>query len=138
MTKSDSSHNSRINMTDEAEAIPVKIPRANTDPEPLPLADADLERRPESDNLLGIYAALSGLTREEALARFAGQNFSTYKEALSEVAVEVLGRIGGEMARLMADPAYIDGVLRRGAERASAIAFPVLREAQQISGLLRL
>jgi len=137
MSKSDSSDYSRINMTDAADAIALKIRRAKTDPEPLPLAVADLERRPEADNLLGIYAALSGLTREQALARFAGQNFSTFKEALSEVAVEVLGRIGGEMARLIADPTYIDGVLRRGTERASAIAFPVLREAQQISGLLR-
>jgi tryptophanyl-tRNA synthetase len=137
MSKSDSSDYSRINMTDDADAIALKIRRAKTDPEPLPLAVADLERRPEADNLLGIYAALSGLTREQALARFAGQNFSTFKEVLSEVAVEVLGRIGGEMARLMADPAHIDGVLRRGAERASTIAFPVLREAQQISGLLR-
>jgi tryptophanyl-tRNA synthetase len=124
-------------MTDGADAIALKIRRAKTDPEPLPLAVADLEGRPEADNLLGIYAALSGLTREQALARFAGQNFSTFKEALSEVAVEVLGRIGGEMSRLMGDPAYIDGVLCRGVERASAIAFPVLREAQEISGLLR-
>jgi tryptophanyl-tRNA synthetase len=137
MSKSDSSDYSRINMTDGADAIALKIRRAKTDPEPLPLAVADLEGRPEADNLLGIYAALSELTREQALARFAGQNFSTFKEALSEVAVEVLGRIGGEMSRLMGDPAYIDGVLCRGVERASAIAFPVLREAQEISGLLR-
>jgi len=45
--------------------------------------------------------------------------------------------MGSEMSRLMEDPGYIDGVLRRGAQRASAIAYPVLREAQAISGLLR-
>jgi tryptophanyl-tRNA synthetase len=137
MSKSDSSDFSRINMTDGADAIALKIRRAKTDPEPLPLTVSGLEHRPEADNLIGIYAALSGLTREAALARFAGRNFSTFKEALSELAVEVLGRIGGEMARLMGDPGYIDGVLRRGAERAGAIAFPVLRQAQEISGLLR-
>jgi tryptophanyl-tRNA synthetase len=137
MSKSDTSDYSRINMTDDADTIALKIRRAKTDPEPLPAVISDLERRPEADNLIGIYAALSGLTREDALARFAGRNFSHFKEALSALAVEVLGHIGREMGRLMADPGYIDGVLRRGAERASAIAYPVLREAQAISGLLR-
>jgi tryptophanyl-tRNA synthetase len=137
MSKSDSSDYSRINMTDDADSIALKIRRAKTDPEPLSETLTDLERRPEADNLIGIYAALSGLSREEALARFAGQNFSFFKEALSEFAVEVLGRIGREMGRLMADPGYIDGVLRQGAERAGAIALPVLREVQEISGILR-
>jgi tryptophanyl-tRNA synthetase len=138
MSKSDSSDYSRINMTDDADAIALKIRRAKTDPNPLPATIAGLEPRPEADNLIGIYGALSGLSHEAALARFAGQNFSQFKEALSELAVEVLGRIGGEMRRLMADPGYIDSVLRRGAEHANAIATPVLREAQEISGLLRL
>jgi tryptophanyl-tRNA synthetase len=137
MSKSDSSDYSRINMTDDADVIALKIRRAKTDPEPLPATIADLERRPEADNLIGIYAALSGLSREDALDRFAGQNFSYFKDALSELAVVELGRIGREMRRLTADHTYIDGVLRRGAERAGAIAYPVLREAQAISGLLR-
>jgi len=137
MSKSDSSDYSRINMTDDPDVIALKIRRAKTDPEPLSETLADLELRPEADNLIGIYAALSGLSREQALVRFAGRNFSHFKEALSEIAVGVLGRIGKEMSRLMADPGYIDGVLQRGAERASAIAYPVLREAQAISGLLR-
>ena len=137
MSKSDTSDYSRINMTDDAETIALKIRRAKTDPHPLPDAVEDLERRPEADNLIGIYAALSGLSREDALAEFAGENFSMFKEALSGLAVEVLGRIGGEMRRLVGDPAYIDSVLRRGAENASAIAVPVLREVQEISGLLR-
>src|SRR5580704_24751 len=137
MSKSDSSDYSRINMTDDADAVALKFRKAKTDPEPLPAAISDLERRPEADNLIGIYGALSGLSRETALGRFAGQNFSQFKEELSGVAVEVLGKIGGEMRRLMADPGHIDGVLRRGAENASAIAGPVLREVQEISGLLR-
>jgi tryptophanyl-tRNA synthetase len=137
MSKSDSSDYSRINVTDDADAIALKIRRAKTDPHPLPATIDNLERRPEADNLIGIYAALSELSREEALARFAGQNFSVFKDALSELAVDVLGRIGGEMRRLVADPGYIDSVLSRGAEHANAIAVPVLREAQEISGLLR-
>ena len=137
MSKSDTSDYSRINMTDGPDAIALKIRRAKTDPEPLPMMVAELEDRPEADNLIGIYGALAGLSREEALAKFAGQNFSVFKQALSELSVEVLGRIGGDMRRLVADPGYIDSVLRRGAEHANAIAGPVLREAQEISGLLR-
>jgi tryptophanyl-tRNA synthetase len=137
MSKSDTSDYSRLNMTDDADAIALKIRRAKTDPEPLPDTIAALEARPEADNLVGIYAALTDSTREAALARFAGQNFSIFKEALSEVAVGVLGRIGGEMRRLTADPGHIDRILRHGAERAAAIAMPVLREAQEITGLLR-
>jgi tryptophanyl-tRNA synthetase len=137
MSKSDASDYSRINMTDDADTIALKIRRAKTDPHPLPATIDDLERRPEADNLIGIYAALSGFSREEALARFAGENFSVFKDTLSELAVDVLGRIGGEMRRLIADPGYIDSVLRRGAEHASAIAGPVLREAQESCGLLR-
>ena len=137
MSKSDTSDYSRINMTDDADTIALKIRRAKTDPEPLPFTIARLERRPEADNLVGIYAALSGLSREDALARFAGRNFSQFKDALTELAVEILGRIGGEMRRLMDDPGYIDGILRRGAARASAIATPTLHEAQAICGLLR-
>jgi len=137
MSKSDTSDYSRINMTDDVGTIALKIRRAKTDPEPLPMMVAELEGRPEADNLIGIYGALAGLSREEALAKFAGQNFSVFKQALSELSVEVLGRIGGDMRRLVADPGYIDSVLRRGAEHANAIAGPVLREAQEISGLLR-
>jgi len=137
MSKSDTSDYSRINMTDDAESVALKIRRAKTDPEPLPHTIADLETRPEADNLIGIYAALADLSREDSLARFAGQNFSTFKEALSELSVAVLGRIGGEMRRLMADSGHIDRILRRGAERAEAIALPVLREIKDITGLLR-
>src|SRR5229473_1564353 len=137
MSKSDTSDYSRINMTDDAELIALKIRRAKTDPEPLPHTVAALEQRPEADNLVSIYAALAGLDRETALHRFAGQNFSTFKEALSALSVDVLGQIGGEMRRLLADPGHIDRILRRGAERAAAIAVPVLREVQDISGLLR-
>src|SRR5205823_14576819 len=113
------------------------VRRAKTDPERLPRTVAALETRPEADSRVSISAALGGLDRATALNRFAGQNFSTFKEALSGLAVDVLGQIGGEMRRLMADAGHIDRVLRQGAERAAAIAVPILREVQEITGLLR-
>jgi len=137
MSKSDTSDYSRINMTDDADTIALKVRRAKTDPEPLPDTIEALEKRPEADNLIAIYAALTGQTSKDALAQFAGKNFSTFKEALSAVAVEVLGKIGGEMRRLMADPGHIDRLLHNGAERAAAISTPILRDVQDITGLLR-
>jgi tryptophanyl-tRNA synthetase len=137
MSKSDSSDYSRINMTDDADLIALKIRRAKTDPEPLPDSIAALEARPEADNLVGIHAALSDRSREDVLTQVAGQNFADFKMNLTQLAVEILGRIGGEMRRLLADPGHIDAVLRRGAERAAAIALPVLREVKDITGLLR-
>jgi len=137
MSKSDSSDYSRINMTDDAETIALKIRKAKTDPQPLPDSVAAAEARPEADNLLGIYAALGDLSREDAVRRYAGRNFSDFKRDLADLSAEVLGRIGGEMRRLLDDQGYIDGVLRRGTERASAIAGPVLGEVFDIMGLLR-
>jgi tryptophanyl-tRNA synthetase len=137
MSKSDSSEYSRINMTDDAEAIALKIRKAKTDPQPLPATAAEAEARPEADNLLSIYASLSGVARDAAIARHAGRNFSDFKQELADLAVEVLGRIGGEMRRLLAEPRYIDEVLRRGTERAQAIARPNLAAVFDIMGLLR-
>ncbi|MDB5408823.1 MAG: trpS [Rhodospirillales bacterium] len=137
MSKSDTSDYSRINMTDDADTVALKIRKARTDPLPMPETPEELETRPEAANLLGIYAALTDVTVDAARARFAGQNFSSFKEELAEVSVAVLGKIGGEMRRLVADPGYIDRVLRGGAERARAIAEPHLREVQDIIGLLR-
>jgi tryptophanyl-tRNA synthetase len=137
MSKSDTSDYSRLNMTVDADAIALKIRMAKTDPAPLPDTEKDAASRPEADNLLGIYAALADVTRAEAIERWAGKSFSTFKTELADLAAEVLGKIGGEMRRLLAEPGYIDAVLSRGKERADAIAAPHLREVFDIMGLLR-
>jgi tryptophanyl-tRNA synthetase len=136
MSKSDPSDYSRINLTDDADAIAQKVRKAKTDPEPLPSEPKGLEGRPEADNLIGIFAALAGTSREQVLAEHGGAQFSAFKPMLAELAVEKLAPIAGEMRRLLADPAYIDGVLGDGAERAAAIADPILRDVKDIVGLL--
>ncbi|MBI3514081.1 MAG: tryptophan--tRNA ligase [Proteobacteria bacterium] len=137
MSKSDASDYSRINMTDDADTVALKIQKAKTDPHPLPDTAAALDGRPEADNLLGIYAALAGQTRDQAVARFAGQPFSSFKRELADLSVSVLGPIGAEMKRLVGDPGHIDKILKRGAERAHAIADKVLADTQDIIGLLK-
>jgi len=136
MSKSDPSDYSRINLTDDADAIAQKVRKAKTDPEPLPSEPKGLEGRPEADNLVGIYAALAGTSREQVLSEHGGAQFSAFKPLLAELAVEKLAPIAGEMRRLLADPAYIDGVLGDGAERAAAIADPILRDVKDVIGLL--
>ncbi len=139
MSKSDPSDQSRINMADDADTIARKIKRARTDPEPVPdgsESGGDRASRPEAFNLLEIYGALAGRTLGEVQSEFGGKQFSAFKEALTAVAVEVLGPVGSEMRRLMADPSYIDEVLCDGARRARALAAPVLAEVYKTVGLL--
>jgi tryptophanyl-tRNA synthetase len=137
MSKSDASDYARINMTDDADAIAQKLRKAKTDPEPLPETSEGLEGRPEAANLIGIYAALSDKTKAQVLAEVGGKPFSDFKKDLTELAVSVLTPINGEMARLMADPGSVDAVLRDGAERAAAIAEPILKDVYEIVGFLK-
>jgi tryptophanyl-tRNA synthetase len=137
MSKSDPSDLSRINMTDDADTIAKKIQRAKTDPEPLPTDEAGLETRPEADNLVGIFAALAGKTHADVLQDFGGAQFSTFKKALAELAVEKLTPVNTEMKRLLKEPAEIDAILRNGAERARALAEPIIREVKDIVGFVR-
>ncbi len=137
MSKSDPSDYSRINLTDDAETIGLKFRKARTDPEPLPSEPDGLEGRPEADNLVGIYAALAGQTKEEVLREHGGAQFSSFKPALSDLAVEKLAPIASEMRRLKADPGHIDRVLAQGAERARVIAAEVMDGVKDVVGLLR-
>ena len=137
MSKSDPSDNSRINLTDDADAVASKIRRAKTDPEPLPSELDGLKGRPEADNLVGIYAALSATPKEQVLVDFGGGQFSTFKAALVDLAVAKLGPIGGEMKRLVAEPAHIDAILRDGADRARVLAEDTLRQVKDIVGFVR-
>jgi tryptophanyl-tRNA synthetase len=137
MSKSDPSDMSRINLTDDANTIANKIRKARTDPEPLPETPEELEDRAEARNLVGIYAALAGTTPEAVLTAFGGKGFGEFKPALADLAVSHLTPITAEMARLMADPAEIDRVLGDGAERAAALANPILAETFDKVGFLR-
>ncbi|MFC3230004.1 tryptophan--tRNA ligase [Marinibaculum pumilum] len=137
MSKSDPSEQARITLTDGPDEIAQKIRRAKTDPEPLPETAEGLDGRPEAANLLGIYAALTDKDLAAAVTEFAGQPFSAFKAALTEVAVAEVGRIGTEMKRLMADPGAVDAILHRGAEKARAMSAPVMAEVYAAMGLLR-
>jgi len=140
MSKSDESDYSRINLTDDAEAIALKIRKARTDPEPVPdgsPAGGTRETRPEAFNLMEIFGALTDRSIADVQREYGGQQFSAFKRALTEVAVEALGPMGLEMQRLMADPGYVDTVLAGGSKRARELAEPILDEVYRIVGFLR-
>ena len=137
MSKSDPSDMSRINLSDDADTVAQKIKKAKTDPEPLPAAPEELDGRAEAKNLVTIYAALADESVEQVLARFAGQGFGAFKPALAELLVETLRPIRDRFVALKDDTAAIDQALERGAERARALAEPVLAGAYDALGLCR-
>src|SRR6056297_1182759 len=136
MSKSDPSDMSRINLTDDADTIAKKIRKAKTDPEPLPLEAKRLEDRPEARNLVNIYAALADMSVDQVMAAAGGKPFSEFKPMLADLAVEKIAPISTEMSRLMQDVTEIDRILADGAERARAIAAPILRQTYEIMGMV--
>jgi tryptophanyl-tRNA synthetase len=137
MSKSDPSDASRINLLDTADDIARKIKRATTDPDVLPSEAKGLEGRNEAANLVGIYAVLAGKTEQGVLDEFGGKGFGVFKPALADLAVTKLGPVADTMRRLMNDPAEVDGVLRNGAERANAIAQPIMEDVRRVVGFWR-
>ncbi len=137
MSKSDPSDMSRINLTDDADSIAQKVKRAKTDPLPIPDNVADLTDRPEAANLIGIFAAVSGESRDAVLTRFAGQGFGSFKPQLAELLVESLSPINARFRDLRGDDGGLRAILAKGAERASALAIPTLDAAYKALGLVR-
>ena len=135
MSKSDPSEQSRIHLTDDNDAIALKIRKAKTDPDPLPDDPALLENRPEARNLVGIYAAMVGETDEQGLQRFAGQGFGAFKPALADAAVALLEPLRNRLVELRQDTGALDSILAAGAGKAASMAAPTLAEAYRAVGL---
>jgi len=136
MSKSDPSDYSRIMLTDTADNIAQKIKKAKTDPQPLPSSKEDLEKRPEAENLISIFASLQNSSIENVISEYAGKEFSDFKKNLIDLSVSKLGPITTEMNKLMTDTSYIDTILNDGKDRAINVAEPVLRKTKEIIGFL--
>jgi tryptophanyl-tRNA synthetase len=134
MSKSAQSDMTRINLTDDADMIAQKIKKAKTDPGMVPATQAEGEGRAEAMNLIGIYAALSGVSKENVMTDFGGKQFSDLKTALSDLAVEKLSPLTTRMNELMDDPAELDKILKAGNERANQLAAPTIKEVMDVMG----
>jgi tryptophanyl-tRNA synthetase len=137
MSKSDPSDMTRINMTDDADTILNKIKKATTDPLPVPESKEGLAGRAEVENLVGIFAAATERSVEDVLTEFGGQGFGVFKPALAEALASKLGPIAAEMRRLTAGTAALDAILKDGAEKARAVAQPIMAEVRDVVGLWR-
>ncbi len=134
MSKSAESDMTRINLVDDADTIANKIKKAKSDQDVLPDSKDGLENRPEAANLLTIYAALAGETLDKTIAQFAGKQFSEFKPALADLSVAKLSPLTKRMGELLKDTAEIDRILRKGNEKADAIASKVVAETRDLMG----
>ena len=134
MSKSELSDLSRINLTDEKDEIINKIKKAKTDTLPLPSTVDELNNRPEAKNLIGIYSSLSGLNLENSVKKFSGQNFSEFKENLSEILVDKIVPISSEIKKLLSEKSYLDEILVEGCKKAEIISSEKIKKIHEIIG----
>ena len=134
MSKSDSSDLGRINMTDSKDQIVNKIKKAKTDADLLPNNEKDISKRPEVENLLGIYSSLNNQNLAKTINEFSGKNFSEFKEKLADIVVEKILPISDEINKLQKDPGFIDKILQKGSEKADKIASQKVKEMKKILG----
>ena len=134
MSKSELSDLSRINLTDDKDQIINKIKKAKTDTLPMPNDIKELEGRLEAQNLLGIFASLSNSTLETSIEKFAGKNFSEFKQELSELLVNKIMPISEEIKKLLQDQSYLDSILLDGVEKASKIASKKIKNLKETVG----
>ena len=134
MSKSDLSDLSRINLTDENDLIVNKIRKAKTDSEPMPNIEDNLEKRPEAENLLGVYSSLSNQDLKKTIKDFSGKNFSEFKEKLSELLVQKIGPISKEIRKLLNDQKYLDDILFEGSDKADKISSKKIKEMKKLIG----
>tara|TARA_B100000029_G_scaffold460493_1_gene491507 strand:+ start:1374 stop:2375 length:1002 start_codon:yes stop_codon:yes gene_type:complete len=134
MSKSDPSDLSRINLTDEKDEIINKIKKAKTDTMSMPGSGENLSKRPEVENLLGIYASLSSQDLKDTIKQFSGKNFSEFKENLSELVVEKINPISNEIKKLLDDETYLSNILFEGFQKADKIASKKIKLMKEIIG----
>ena len=134
MSKSELSDLSRINLTDDKDQIINKIKKAKTDTLPLPPTNADLEKRPEAKNLIGIYSSLMDVDLDDTINKFSGKNFSEFKENLSQVIVDKIIPISNEIKKLLKEKSFLDQILDNGRQKADKISSEKLKKIQEIMG----
>ena len=134
MSKSDPSELSRINLNDSIDQIANKIKKAKTDAQPLPESEKDLSKRPEAENLFGIYSSLTDQPINKTINEFSGKNFSQFKEKLASIVVDKISPISLEINKLLEDYSFIDKILEDGAEKANKIASIKIKNIKKIIG----
>lgn len=135
MSKSDENPNAYVSVTDDADTVMRKFKRAVTD------SENEIRFAPEKpgvSNLLTIYSAFAGCSVGDAEKHFAGQGYGELKSQTADAVIQKLLPIQAEQKRILADKAYLDGVLKAGAERAAYLANKTLRKVYKKIGFYQL
>jgi tryptophanyl-tRNA synthetase len=134
MSKSDPSDLSRINLNDNKDLIINKIKKAKTDTLSMPSLNEDLKKRPEVQNLLGIYSSISNESIDKIKSEFEGKNFSIFKDKLSELLADKIDPIGKKIKDLLKDEKYLDQILENGAQKADNLASKKINKIKDLIG----
>ena len=134
MSKSDPSDLSRINFTDNEDEIINKIKKAKTDTMPMPEINENLEKRPEVENLFGMYSSLNKQSLEDTKKEFNKKNFSDFKEKLSDLLIKKIVPISNEIKKLLNDKNYLDQTLFEGSQKANDLASKKIKEIKELVG----
>lgn len=136
MSKSDETNTGRVLLMDDPDVIMKQFKRALTDSDTERCVRYAPEEKPGVANLMQIYSVVTGKSFEEIEREFDGQGYGKFKPAVGEAVVETLRPIQEEARRIMADKAYLEGVYRAGAEKASCVAEKTLRKVYKKVGFL--
>ena len=136
MSKSDEIGNGRVCLMDRPEDIARKFKRAVTDSDTERCVRYDPENKPGVANLMSIYSAVTGRSFAEIEAEFEGKGYGAFKPAVADAVIETLRPIREEATRILADKAYLEGVYRTGAEKASRVADKTLRKVYKKVGFI--
>ena len=137
MSKSDVSDYSRINLKDDKDTIVKKIKKSKTADSPMPSSQAKVAEMPEVNNLLNIFVGVTSFTKQELISKYEGQNFSNFKNDLSDALIEKIAPIGDEIKKLMKDKSYLNQVMQEGSDKARNKSDIVLKEVYDIIGFVK-
>ena len=137
MSKSDKSDYSRINLIDDKDTIIKKIKKSKTADTPVPSSIETINSMPEVNNLFNIFSGVTNMTKNEIIIKYEGQNFSNFKNDLSDALIERIAPIGIEIKKLMNDKEYLNQVLQEGKEKAKNKSELVLKQVYDIVGFVK-
>ena len=136
MSKSEESDYSRINLKDSPDEISKKIKKAKSDSEEIPDNLKSLENKPESLNLINIFAEISKNSLENVLNEMSGKEYSFLKTKLTDLIISEIGPVGQEINKLLKDKSHLEKVLKKGKEKANIIAEENIKNIREKVGLI--
>ncbi len=135
MSKSDANENATVRILDDRDTIIRKFKRAVTDSE---ASVRVAEGKDGINNLITIYSCFTGKSASEIESEFEGKGYGEFKMAVGEACADSLAPVQARFKELMADKAYLESVMRDGAEKASRAAAKTMYKVRRKLGFVQL